>query len=309
MPATKMINRQSLVIVDGNDKLCSGPCYTFNCDNVGQSYIDHVIVSNIIALNIAHSQVLDDCIENTSDHLPVTLCIDIDDIPQPLVKQPKSKVAWHKLSKSDIADKYTKPLQQKLSLHFPNCQEQCGNNLSDCYAEAAIKLLVSDMLHTSDNLPQTKYHKALKPFWCKDLTKASKEEKHCWHLWKDAGKPRGVNNEIYIAYKDAKRRFRCAQRRAEREYEQRQMEQLVHASSVDQKFFWHLIGKHRKKQHKACHPIKQGDVTLTDPDEIRNQWKEYYKKLYTPMNLPQYDDNFKQEVEEAVDRLGEDSHK
>jgi hypothetical protein len=249
----KMVDRLALNIVDGDANVCAGPCYTFHVDNVGESYIDHVVVSNTIVANIANCRVLEDCIENSSDHLPITLCVNVDHLPNPLIRHSKSKVAWHKVCQDSIHERYTQPLQQKLSLHFPQYHE-LAYNLSESEVEAAIKVLVDDMISVGENLPHSKYNKALKPFWSKSLTKANKEQKNCWNYWRQKGKPRDKNNEMYIQYKDAKRRFRCEQTRAERDYEQGQMALIIKTSNVDQKFFWHLVGKHRKKKKRLVIP-------------------------------------------------------
>ena len=54
-----------------------------------------------------------------------------------------------------------------------------------------------------------------------------------------------------------------------------------------------LANTENKTQGLLSH--KRWSVTLSDQDEIHGQWKEY-----TPKDFPRHDDNFKEEIDEAV---------
>ena len=90
---------------------------------------------------------------------------------------------------------------------------------------------------------------------------------------KNQGRPRDETNEIYIQYRDAKRNFRREQRRRTIEYETKCMETLSETQELDQKLFWHLVNKRRKKCQ--IHPILNDTWELcTDPDDIRLEWND-----------------------------------
>lgn len=57
------------------------------------------------------------------------------------------------------------------------------------------------------------------------------------------------------------------------------MEDITKSQEIDQAYFWHLVNKNRKScNSNNVHPIKANDKTvLTNPDEIRKEWKEYFK--------------------------------
>jgi hypothetical protein len=93
------------------------------------------------------------------------------------------------------------------------------------------------MLKASSNFQKSNFNKASKPYWSKGLTIISKHQKQSWHAWRYAGKPREADNVIYRQYKEAKKQFRSAQRAAEKAYQMTQMEEIIKASDVDQRFF------------------------------------------------------------------------
>ena len=62
-----------------------------------------------------------------------------------------------------------------------------------------------------------------------------------------AGRPRDQGDDVYIAYKEAKREFRKEQRAKKIQYEKQCMEELCKAQDIDQQFFWHLVNKNKKK--------------------------------------------------------------
>ena len=80
------IKRCNLIIMDGDKNICSGPCHTFNVPGVGRSYIDHCVATPMIASYTNGIRILEDCVINTSDHLPVLISLNIH----------KSKIADYK---------------------------------------------------------------------------------------------------------------------------------------------------------------------------------------------------------------------
>ena len=57
------------------------------------------------------------------------------------------------------------------------------------------------------------------------------------------------------------------------------MDEINKSSELDQKFFWYTVNKKRKKTRKI-NPIKNDHgVLLTNVEDIRGEWQNYYQKL------------------------------
>ena len=76
----RMVDVCDLSILDGDDKYCNGPTYTFHVDGVGTSYVDHCMVSSMLTNYISECVIHNDCIENTSDHLPISVKINVQNV-------------------------------------------------------------------------------------------------------------------------------------------------------------------------------------------------------------------------------------
>ena len=302
-----MVERQTLNVIDG-DISCKGPSYTFRQEGIGQSYIDHVAITHSLLPYIVSVEVIDEEIDNTSDHLPIAITLHSSKLPK-LVDIPKNKIAWHKLTDEDIMKLYTSPLEYNLQQRFPG---ECHYEIwyKDIKAND-IDVIISDvvkcMKDASVNLPRKKFSKALKPYWCKDLTAASKEEKQLCKIWKEAGRPRGPNNVLYRQYKAAKTKFRRMRREKKYKWERKQMEDIANAENIDQNYMWYLVNKSRKKVGSSKHPIMVDDKVITDQEDIVAAWKDYYSALLSPSTDPDFDDAFKDMVEQRLIEMVEES--
>ena len=90
-----------------------------------------------------------------------------------------SRIAWHKLLLEEITAKYTVPLNDMLENRFPEtCHERVWYEmLSINDIERILTDIVAAMKKLSSQLASQRFNKAIKPYWCKELTAASKEEK------------------------------------------------------------------------------------------------------------------------------------
>ena len=298
-----IIKACNMSVVDLSEK-CTGPSYTWMSDNGRHvSYIDHVIVSEKLVPFVKSCKILEDDIINVSDHLPLLCTINVEySIVKPSTVRPR--VAWHKASASDIERLYTEPLEVQLE----NVMQEYNINVNEawdemqCYVETDInEVLVKFqcmIIEQSKALPASKFNKALKPYWNQNLTALCHEKKLAHEAWKNAGKPREPENEIYKKYKDAKRVFRSAHRRSIYDYEKENMEKLAKSQDIDQRFFWHLVNK---KSRRVFSPVQDNNGTLlTDPCDIRNEWTMYFKDLFTAKYDPSWDRAFREEVDEEI---------
>jgi hypothetical protein len=295
-----MAGRQNMYIVDGDSSYCKGPNYTFYVDGVGCSYIDHCIVSKTLLPSINECTVHIETIENMSDHLAISVNIHIADIPELTKVNSKSKIAWDKLSAEEVYEKYTLELQRTMNRDI-QLKGQCKN------AED-VEILLADIvncMHTvSDKLKKSHYSKGLKPYWNDNLKVLQKEQKKLWREWSEAGRPR--SGDLYTKYKEAKREFRNVLRHCRFNYEMHEMHTINRSHDMDQKYFWALVNRAKHKA-RTVNPLQINDKTLTDPNIIRETWKNYFKELYTPQESNQYDQEFKLHVEREIKDMAEAS--
>jgi hypothetical protein len=299
----KMVNRKQLCILD-KDNICTGPTYSFYVEGVGESYVDHVIVSTPVAPSVIDCTMHADTIDNTSDHLALSLTIAVDKLPHQHKTMKPSRVRWDKMTKEEIKSKYTTLLNERLVHTFSEVYESSvlkTEQVSDMVAS------MTDIIMDVSRPLMAKFNKSTKPYWSKRLTYLSKQEKAIWHQWRAAGQPR--SGDLFTTYKQAKKQFRTEQKKAQRQYELLQMDELVQSCEADQSFFWHLANKSRRGTKQRVTPIKIGaSHIITNPEEIRQSWQTYFKELYTPKDPPQYDQEFKGLVDSHMEDMREKSY-
>ena len=146
----------------------------------------------------------------------------------------RKQVAWHKLHRSDIEQRYRDPLEELsaelLSKHGLNSRTVLNDPATVNASHVNLNTFASDLneiiIKASDALPQKVYKKYLKPYWSQNLTQLTDNQKTVWRDWVNAGRPRSPDNDIYLKYKDAKRVFRSEKRRAVYEYDKANMTEI-----------------------------------------------------------------------------------
>ena len=299
-----VMNMYDMVVADIGYK-GNGPMYSYVGWH-GTSYLDHVVAPHNFMKCIRDCTILQDCVENVSDHLPIILNTNISIYANPNVSD-RRQVSWHKLTQSDIQMVYTEPLEQMCRVIFDNAgfdpdfvcylPEFCGthdiNVLENIFAKIS-----EAMIQASNLLPHTKFSKALKPYWNENLSELSKHKKQSRSEWAQMGKPRDKDNVYYKKQMEAKRIFRREQRKRVYEYECGEMEELINAGEINQRYFWFLVNK---KKHSGTAPIYSDDgQLLTDPNMIRNEWNSYYEELFSDNGNDNCNHEFKEHVETEV---------
>jgi len=192
-----MIHRRDMNIIDLETNV-TGPSYTFYVEGIGQSYIDHCIIDCKITNHVQNVSIMPDEIGNTSDHLPIRLCIECC-IPcvDGTVQQRVPKYSWHKMSGNDIIQYQNSVTDMCQSL---NLAYNCENGILpvtciDNYTKSLVSIL---KYVTIQYVPVVKQSKSLKPYWNQYLTSISREEKLAWHDWTNSGSPRDSDNPLSI---------------------------------------------------------------------------------------------------------------
>ena len=291
----------------------TGPKYTYEKAGI-RTYIDHVFVTDGLLEYVDKCEIMNDVIQNVSDHLPIWISLRTR-IPaiKPSVDIRK-RVAWNKISRTEIALKYTAPLEnevmkiiQKSNLlieHSDDGSIVVSRKQGEEYDVLTIIRSLSCSINTiSAELPQIRFNKSLKSFWDPNLKVLSKEGKAAKRAWVAAGQPCDVDNEIHKNYKKAKADFQRERRRTEIAYEVKNLSELGDYESIDSRFFWHLYRKFMKTK-STVNPIKDDKgVLLTESIDIRKEWMLYYKNLYDVKDDYGGDTHFKQQVDTCINNV------
>ncbi len=302
-----MMYRHNLICMDVMS-IATGPTHTFHVNGVGSSYIDHCIISQDCSYLVQQCGVINDAIKNTSDHLPVYITLLDEGGNDVATTNPKYSIAWRKLKEETIYSKYTEPLQNAIQDVIPELLQTDHIIPDPTDIDKHLKTLTSLMTTTADNLTKAKNHKCQKRYWNPHLTGLAKKTKSLWKQWVASDRPR-LDNNLFLAYKSAKKEFRSERHKAEIRYEQVKIQELCNSQDMDQGFFWHIVNKGRKQHGSRVHPLKINNKVVSNPDNIRDLWREYYKDLYTPKNIPDYDNAFMKEVNEELSNMMNESYK
>jgi hypothetical protein len=300
----QLTERQCLSIIDMGYK-CEGPQYTYH-SGANKSYIDHCIINRDFEQYILKCYIHEENLQNLSDHLPLTVDIDIELTNVYFENNKNYNVAWHKMSKDEIENKYTQPLDKlledklsELNLDILDMDECITNEYVD--SDIVFENITEAICTVTKKLPCTKFSKRLKPYWSPTLIALSKDKKQAYKAWKGAGQPRDEHNPLWRLYKESKRQFRREQRRAEMNYELEFMNKLEQIEEIDNRYYWFLVNKSRKIYTKKINPIKVGDKVLRNPEHIRQEWAYYFKNLFTPTCETHFDEKFKSHVESEIE--------
>ena len=301
----QVLQRNSMFVFDLG-ATCHGPKYTYN-NGVNESYIDHCIINTGMSSNVIDCYVHDDLPINMSDHLPMSVILDMQCTPIH-VSNPRVSVAWHKMSAEQTQMLYT----ERLDVLLNETLNQSGVNINSLLAnnkftglnpQVWYEMIVNSIAKVSAGLPSTQFNQKLKPYWSKSLKDLGKGKKDAFKAWVLGGRPRFAGNLLWENYKSAKRQFRKEQRRKQIEYETKQMQELENLEEIDSRFYWHLVNKSRKVYHRKITPLNIDGNMVTEPKLIVNCWKDYFQKLFTPTENNGYDANFKLYVENELQNI------
>ena len=101
-------------------------------------------------------------------------------------------------------------------------------------------------------------------------------------------------------FKEAKRRFRNAQRKAVYDDEIKSFETFEKLHDTDRsKFFRKISGTNRNKASTGT-VLEVDGKRVDDEKEVFNIWEKHYRDFYTPSDVRSYDNEFKVFVENSL---------
>ncbi len=289
------------------DKLnqASGPTCTFEREGVGRSWIDHIFVSANLWSSFISCRVYQEDLLNVSDHVPVELVLNVTNVND-CHKEAHcntvnlQSIAWHKINGDKIL-LYTKESDQL----FNNVISKVEECLNESDMETVTKVLTTNIsnvaISTLNGKCKYRHGKSnAKPFWSKELTVLSKDKMYAYNAWIAAGRPRDKTNEIYLNHCASKKNFRKAFRQSEAIYRANLEESIESHSDIDQRQFWYLLRREKKRQ-KKCNALRDvsGNI-VTDENKIMEMWKVHFENLGIPSNDVDFDNEFKNFVNNEI---------
>ncbi|KAJ8321598.1 hypothetical protein KUTeg_000069 [Tegillarca granosa] len=123
------------------------------------------------------------------------------------------------------------------------------------------------------------------------------------------GKPRGFQHVSYANYKAAKDCIRRVQKAASEKHLEETYSDIDRAAGLDIRLFWKLINAKRKKTNKVYPEIIVNGEMFTNPEEVAGAFSLYFEQVYERSDGQNFDGDFEQLVENAVDKLRKETIK
>ena len=278
---------------------CNGPLETYISDSGRhRSTLDYIFVPNCLLGNIISSITFDMQIENTSDHLPVTLelnyptsSLDIiaDDFASDLESNPKCD--WSKFSQEEISEKYITPLVNQLeNINIAECLD------SNDSAETITNLLLQNSVSLAKkNFKTNKKNKGFVRL-PEEVKVARYHGKVAFDDWKQLNFP--LEGDAHDIYRAKRKDYRSKLRDFLNHLEADKMKSLCNAADCNEKLFWKLL-KGQKSFSKMSAFLVNGNL-LTDRNVIRDVWADHFEALGTPTENEYFDNAFLSRVVSGV---------
>jgi len=289
---------------------CKGPNFTFDpYEGSNKTLIDHICVNSIMLDTSSLSEVIDDEILNTSDHLPV-FCVlkpykcdpscEVYSEGTNVIK--RVRLHWKRCIQSDFLkiEHYRELLKDQLPQR--NANNVVSTDEVDDYYDKVITAMTNAAV---SSLPSCDFKKRLRPYWNDSLKYLHQSMRQTRRAWVLAGKPRNPDSVERTNYKNSKRIFRAEKRRLDEKLEETFYNEVNEAAEVDQVHFWKLLKSRNRSSDRPPPPMTFGDEVIYDTREISNKWSEYFANLYKPDTSGKYDEDFRRDIESKVQEMVE----
>ena len=172
-----------------------------------------------------------------------------------------------------------------------------------------MNLTIKALKDASCDLPRSKCHPHVKPYWNEALTCLKKDVKLSWHKWTEAGRPPEAENEFHSVYEKKKKLYRQALRATEWNHERQWAQDVLDSEEVGQKVFWCLVNRRRNIRGGPKMPIVKSKNynTINQPQELAEAWAEHFEALATPSMNNEYDYDFQKKTETDLQGMYADS--
>ena len=259
------------------------------------SLLDYVFISEDLK-DICSNTTVNHFADNTSDHLPVSVDIELD-ITITNVKKTNnhsSSINWASID-HDTKQKYSDSLKSNLDtivvpirslIHGNHCCDDTDHIFS---IEKYFSDIIDAICKADKCLPRSKPGIS-RDFWTPELTELKTASYDAFIIWRDVGKP--SSGPIFDLKKKANARYKFAVRKAKNTFDQSRSD-AIHSNLVNgnNNRFW--------KSWQELHG-KKSDVPTrvngkTDSNDIANEFAANFKRIYDDASTEQascLSDNF-----------------
>ncbi len=275
---------------------CNGPNYTYDAFGTGnkRSLIDHIFVSKYIEDLVVNASVItrySSSSVNHSDHLPITVQLAVNPLHCSSIIMNARRLNWKKIQPENS--------MYQTSLCAALGYIQKPEDISQDAVESYYHKLVNCMTSTANKtVPMREYNRHLKPKWKTEVQQYHTQMLEMRKPWVDAGKPRCENNPLYRQYKEAKRIFRRRLRQVIAQDERQLYEDLEERNpDTDARALWAHVRRKRGGVSTVGKEVIFGDKVLREPEDIANAWADHFEKIFTPLQHPDFNMSFEEEIE------------
>ena len=251
---------------------------------MGSSTIDYVALPEGLRDSLITCEVLKDNILNTSDHYTIRVELNLECLPSMVTcPRPDGRVRWNK---PNMVNKYHDLVDRKaydLSTAFRSAPKNL-KNIDEC---------ISQMVHTltsaSTELPRTKFKKNVRPYWKPTLAELKRVKVRCHHIWRDAHRPRG-ENQLYLNHKQARKNFMNELRQVQKDYERREIDEVIYAAHSNKNTFWKKVRRSRQSSQNDVYAIrKPSGKVVYDIESVVNVWRDHFEQISLPRESSNFD--------------------
>ncbi|KAL4217184.1 hypothetical protein ACF0H5_023637 [Mactra antiquata] len=164
-----------------------------------------------------------------------------------------------------------------------------------------MKLCNSKSDCANDVFPKKANKRHLKPYWNDTLNDLHDKMWYYCTQWRKSGRPRDKNSFVFREYKYAKRTFRREHRRTVNNYFRevdRQLELKARTDSVG--FLKEINTRKQNATVSSGMGIEFNDRMYRDRESLTEQWKCYFRSLYSPAESELFDNTWRYFVEQYV---------
>ena len=275
-----------------------GPLDTFE-GPFSASTLDYIMVSAQISHLVRKCWVAEWGDLNLSDHTSVHAEISLGEIPLKVGGQRCSgNVRWDKLNDAEKRGRYGDVIAPEL-IRLTNVL--ASGDLAEAAIDEVLDNAIRCVTDASARLPKSKFRKHIKPFWNEELSALKREKVRCHRVWISQGRPRGVEDPSYIAYKTSKKEFSRCLRRLSFEYENEEVLKAVRTAEVNSNDFWRLVKRARGSRGVDSIAVRnQDNKVVYEPEDVLGVWKTHFENLGTPKMAPEFDHEHFVRVSEQV---------
>ncbi|MCG7877806.1 MAG: hypothetical protein N0C90_15945, partial [Candidatus Thiodiazotropha endolucinida] len=273
---------------------CKGAKSSFvSYDNSCESLIDHILLPCDKLYYVCDCEIIDNDCLNVSRHRPIFCGIRAPEYQQHPYYSNDLGINWKKVT-CDLANEFKTCLNSNEVLQ----------NIEHCDINTKVDIdnVLSNMTNEVKStalqcFPEKQFKHFLKPYWSDQLNTLHKDMRQKRADWLICGRPRGIESSAYNIYKNAKRLFRKKHRHAIDEYFRKKVDEIDKCAEVDSSLFWRLVNGRRKQSASAPGAEMNFNGKLaSSPQEITDEWANYFKELYTPTVSTKFDEEHKRDI-------------